>query len=189
MKRKYGRLLFYRLSKEQIMGRKAINLIGQRFGKLTVVGRDYSQSGAGRHARWICKCDCGNTKSILSTSLRGGQQSCGCKVVEDHLDHGFTGTRLYNVWNCMKQRCGNPNNKNYPEYGQRGISVCEEWKRDYLSFRTWAIENGYDESAPRGLCTIDRIDNDGDYNPENCRIVNMKQQCANRRRPKNWKKI
>lgn len=164
------------------MGRSAIDYTGKRIGKLTVIERANTPSGAGLHAKWVCKCECGNIVTILSSSLKAGQQSCGCKVVEDHLTHGFTGTRLYNVWNCMKQRCGNPNNKNYEQYGGRGISMCDEWKKDFAVFRTWALKNGYDENAKRGICTIDRIDNDGDYAPDNCRIVDMKVQSNNRRK-------
>ena len=87
--------------------------------------------------------------------------------------------RIYTIYNMMMQRCYNKNTKNYFRYGGRGIKVCNEWKNDFYSFRNWAYENGYDENAPRGACTIDRIDCDGDYEPSNCRFVDMKVQREN----------
>lgn len=85
-------------------------------------------------------------------------------------------TKLYKKWSDMKRRCYNQNNCNYKYYGGRGIKVCEEWLEDYTNFKTWALENGYDEKAPRGKCTLDRINNDGDYCPENCRFVDQSIQ-------------
>ena len=163
----------------------ADDLTGKRFGKLTVIKRVHNEKN--KHARWLCKCDCGNEVVVQSQSLKKSTKSCGCLLVELHLTHGQAGTRLYNIWNVMKQRCGNPNNHNYKEYGARGISVCEDWKRSFETFQEWAMKTGYNPDLKRGECTLDRINNDGNYCPENCRWVTMKEQCQNRRRPNNWK--
>lgn len=95
--------------------------------------------------------------------------------------HGLSRTRLYYVWLAMKRRCDNKNVEQYKNYGARGISVCPQWQNDFLTFRKWALENGYDENASYGECTIDRVNVDGDYSPENCRWISTKLQQNNRR--------
>lgn len=172
------------------MGRPAIDHSGKRVGMLTVIERDKTKPGkSGCDAWWICKCDCGNIISLRSNSISGKvkTKSCGCLPVIIHQTHGKTKSRLYNVWNCMKQRCFNANNKNYKEYGARGITMCDEWKNSFEAFYKWSMANGYDPDAPRGKTTIDRIDNDGNYEPQNCRWVSMLKQSENRRRPGSWK--
>lgn len=165
------------------MGRPAVDRTGQRFGKLTVIKRAYEEEHQGDgHVFWLCRCDCGNYK-VFSSGRFGGRsvKSCGCLPREMHLSHGQAETRLYNVWNNIKQRCLNENNKLYPDYGGRGITICDLWRENFEIFKEWAIANGYDENAKRGKCTIDRIDNDGNYEPTNCRITDMKVQSNNRR--------
>lgn len=159
-------------------------ITGERFGRLVVVGQKGRASD--RHILWECRCDCGGTTVVSGRDLRRGHtQSCGCLQKERthtaRFKHGDKGTRLYLVWQTMKRRCENKNRKDYKWYGAKGVSVCNEWQ-DYSTFKEWAISHGYDESAKRGDCTIDRIDPYGDYEPSNCRWVGMKDQARNKRK-------
>lgn len=147
-----------------------------RFGSLTVV--EFSPSGfKNKDRNWVCKCDCGGiVRANPVDLLKNHRQSCHrCQSIT----HNASKTRLYQVWNAMMNRCKSPKHKAYHRYGGRGISVCEEWK-NFEAFREWAYENGYDDHADRKLCTIDRIDNDGNYEPSNCRWTDMKTQIRNR---------
>lgn len=150
---------------------------GQKFGRLITLERDYSK---GTHDTWWrCRCDCGNLTSVRSSHLYHGRaQSCGCirteRLIKMHYKHGQSGTSIHNVWMSMHERCKNPNSTVYDRYGGRGIKVCDEW-REFTPFFYWAKSNGYREGM-----TIDRINNDGNYSPDNCRWVDMKAQCRNR---------
>lgn len=162
------------------------DLTGQTFGSLTVIGIKTTKQGS---AKCTCVCECGNTIDVYASLLlkKDGQRSCGCKnpsreaAKKPRRRSLASKTRLYNVWLGMKKRCYNPKHVSYKNYGGRGIAICSEWVDDFPAFRQWAIDNGYDESAPFGMCTIDRIDVDGDYSPDNCRWVSMKEQSKNKR--------
>lgn len=163
---------------------KLCDLTGQRFGRLVVVKRSDRVDRGG--AIWECKCDCGAVTHVYATHLKSGvSKSCGCLGREHRLaskqKHNEAGTRLYRVWACMKTRCYTPSNTSYERYGGRGIRVCDEWRNSYEVFRDWAMANGYDPNAKRGACTLDRIDVDGNYEPNNCRWVSNSEQQRNKR--------
>ena len=160
------------------------DITGRVYGRLTVIDR--VENDKHNQARWKCLCECGNyTVAVTSELNRGNVRSCGClnreisKMVNSK--HGFKYTRLYKVWGGIKKRCYNQNCKSYKNYGGKGITMCDEWKNDFKSFHDWAFANGYDENAEYMKCTIDRIDTNGNYEPSNCRWVDVKSQERNRK--------
>lgn len=160
--------------------------IGQKFGRFTVIGdaEDAVNENGRRRRRVMCQCECGKIKTVYVENLtRGISVSCGCYQKEQaskaNSIHHSTGTRLYGIWTAMKSRCDNPHNKEYPIYGGRGIRVCDEWSGSFEAFGKWMHEHGYRDDAPRGECTIDRIDCDKGYCPENCRIITQQEQMYN----------
>lgn len=176
------------LNREINSERSLIDHKGERFGRLTVVSRadDYIAPNGKHHVRWLCKCDCGNETIVdVCQLVEGKTKSCGCLKDEvlssGNTIHGGRYDRLYHVYSNMKNRCYNENADDYKYYGGRGIRICDEWLNSYLSFKEWAYAAGYDDTAEKGECTIDRIDVDGNYEPLNCRWVSMDVQSKNRR--------
>lgn len=158
--------------------------IGQTFGRLTIIAFEKVQREKYSCTRWIVRCECGTLKSVDPIKiLSGNTKSCGCLKSEQtakynkeyKTKHGGRYDRLYSVWHNMKQRCYGESYKDYPNWGGRGIRVCDEWKDDYKQFREWALSNGYE----LGL-SLDRIDVDGNYEPGNCRWVDWHTQAINR---------
>lgn len=153
------------------------DIVGQRFGRLTVI--EFDHADAHRNLYWLCECDCGNRTLVTRGGLiSGNTTSCGCynkeRIIKSSTTHGLSRTPLYKAWRDMRTRCENENSKAYHRYGGRGINVCEEWKT-FENFKDWALASGYNQ----GL-TIDRIDNDHGYSPDNCRWVDWSVQGNNR---------
>lgn len=165
------------------MGKK-LDLLGQRFGRLVVLEEVERRDNGGR-VKWLCKCDCGKKVEVVGKDLKNGHtQSCGCLRQEllgnRSRKHGMSKTALYHVWDNMMSRCYRKSCSHYHNYGGRGITVCEEWARDRNSFFEWARHSGYKENLQ-----LDRINNDGNYEPANCRFVTSQQNGRNTR----WNKV
>lgn len=155
---------------------KAAQLVGTRFGRLLVTGR--AENSPTGQTRWHCVCDCGNTSTVMALSLKSGaSKSCGCfmreSVSERRFKHGGTGTPEYWAWNAMWQRCTNSKDKMFYRYGKRGITVCERWRE----FANFYADMG---SRPSASHTLERKDNDRDYEPSNCVWDTRKAQSRNR---------
>lgn len=160
------------------------DLTGKRFERLVVLkqANDYIKPNGRHESNWLCQCDCGNIVEVLGYSLKSGHtKSCGCLHEETlktiAITHGDSYSKLYGVYISIIDRCYNPNNKRFKDYGGRGIIVCDEWKDSYLNFKKWAVFSGYKE----GL-SIDRKNNDLGYSPSNCRWVTIIVQQNNMRK-------
>ena len=150
---------------------------GKKYNRLTVISFHHKEN---KREYYLCKCDCCKEKIVNKTELvRGNVKSCGCLRKENcaNRSHNLSNSRIYRTWTNMKARCYNKKDERYRLYGGRGIHICDEWKNSFLSFYNWAISNGYKDNLQ-----IDRINNDGNYEPSNCRWADRKTQCRNKQK-------
>lgn len=171
---------------------KAKNELGNTYGRLTVI--DYVGLNNQHRAVWLCKCSCGNLTKVVGKYLRNGDTtSCGCrwKETKEEFVNNCSGksypanpnkpkrrkeNSCYMLWRSIKKRCYNPNSKSYQWYGEKGITMCDEWKNDYKKFREWCVENGYKDCRElefKDRLSIDRLDPTKGYYPENCRFITV----------------
>jgi hypothetical protein len=155
------------------------DVVGKTFGRWFVICRNGNAKNKSK--QYLCRCKCGVEKNVIGVHLlKGNSTSCGCYSAEQskkrNTKHGQSKTRLFNIWQGMKNRCYLKSDKHYQWYGARGIRVCKEWQNNFETFWGWAVSNGYEKDK-----SIDRIDNNGNYEPSNCRWVDHKTQCRNRR--------